>query len=522
MQMLSISRIFKSFKNAQSINCVLDSITSGLAEESGNALVRIWLIDKSDDGQKSSFSNSDERQQYLQLASSHGTSLSGESWQNIKGHFSRLPLGHRKIGHIGQGHEVLLPDLESDNEWIANPQWARDENICSFAGQPLTFKGQVIGVLAVFSRSPLNEEDMGILRAFAAQAAASIANAQAFEEISLLKKKLEEENEYLRQEVVQISQFKDIIGNSLPLQKVLEQIELVAPADSTVLINGESGTGKELIARAIHEKSKRQGKAMIKVNCASIPRELFESEFFGHVKGAFTGALRDRIGRFQLADGGTLFLDEVGEIPIDLQSKLLRVLQEGQFERVGDEKTIKTNVRIITATNRDLKAAISDGSFRQDLYYRLSVFPIEMPALKERLDDIPLLADFFLTQFSQRYGIRKPILKKKHLTQLQSYDWPGNIRELQNFVERALITSQRYGLNFELNSTEVTIAPTISDANEDILTEPEVRAFERANIIRALEECQWKVGGQRGAAAMLDMKPTTLASRIKAMNIVRC
>jgi transcriptional regulator with GAF, ATPase, and Fis domain len=521
MDILSTGQIFKSIEHMHSVDCVLDTITRGLSEQSGNALVRIWLLYTGDRSRQCACSPECIKERCLHLVSSHGESLQGEEWTKTSGNFSRFALGDRKIGHIGEGNEVLISQISQDNQWIKNPQWAQQEEIQSFAGQPLYFRGEVIGVLSVFSRKSLNEEDMGLLKAFAMQAAGTIANAQAFEEIKDLKEKLEQENEYLRQEVVRARQFKEIIGDSLPLHKVLEQIELVAPADSTVLINGESGTGKELIARAIHEKSKRSGKPMIKVNCASIPRELFESEFFGHVKGAFTGALRDRIGRFELADGGTLFLDEVGEIPLDLQSKLLRVLQEGQFERIGDEKTIRTNVRIIAATNRDLKAQIPDG-FRQDLYYRLSVFPIEMPSLKERPDDIPLLADFFLAQFSQRYGIRKPIMKKKHITQLQSYDWPGNIRELQNFIERALIISQRQEFNFEVQPTaNTTVHVSLSDADGDILTDGEIRAFERANIIQALEECNWKVGGAHGAAKMLQMKPTTLASRIKAMNISR-
>jgi transcriptional regulator with GAF, ATPase, and Fis domain len=522
MKMNSLSRIFKSFENIQSTDCVLGDITEGLASEEGNALVRIWLLDQGDRCRQCPFKSECLQQDCFQLVSSHGSSLSGCDWQNIDGRFSRLPRGVRKIGHIGTGVEVLIPCIGEDDTWIVEPTWAAQEKITSFAGQPLFFEGQVIGVLAVFSRVTLNEEDVNILKIFSTQAAAAIANAQAFEQIKYLKEKLEQENEYLRQEVVQVSQFKGIIGNSLPLNKVLEQIELVAPADSTVLITGESGTGKELIARGIHEKSRRADKPMIKVNCASIPRELFESEFFGHVKGAFTGALRDRLGRFELADGGTLFLDEVGEIPLDLQSKLLRVLQEGQFERIGDEKTIRTNVRIIAATNRDLKTVIKEGGFRQDLYYRLSVFPIELPSLRERLDDVPLLADFFLTQFSERYGIRKPLMKKKHISQLKSYDWPGNIRELQNFIERALIISQHGGLNFDLNSNEnVEVKVNIAEDTAEILTEPELRAFERTNIARALEECNWKVGGSGGAAEMLRMKSTTLASRIKAMNIER-
>ena len=235
------------------------------------------------------------------------------------------------------------------------------------------------------------------------------------------------------------------MGQSNALQNVFQQIELVAPTDATVLINGESGTGKELIALSIHQRSRRKKNPLIKVNCASIPKELFESEFFGHVKGAFTGAIKDRTGRFQLADGGTLFLDEIGEIPLEMQSKLLRVLQEGEYERIGDEKTQKVNVRIVAATNRDLKKEVDAKRFREDLYFRLNVFPLEIAPLRNRIDDIPLLADHFLKQSCRHMGLPKLQLKKKHVNLLQNYDWPGNIRELQNVIERGVYIIKREG-----------------------------------------------------------------------------
>ena len=290
------------------------------------------------------------------------------------------------------GIPLFVANTAEQSEWIARPEWATREQIRSFAGQPLVFGSETLGVIAVFSRVELSEIDIRWLRLFADQAAITIVNARAFEEIELLKRRLELENEYLREEISQSQAFGDIVGSSPALKKVLEQIDLVAGTNANVLILGESGTGKELVARAIHQRSQRRDRPLVKVNCASIPKELFESEFFGHAKGAFTGALRDRIGRFQLADGGTIFLDEVGEIPLDLQSKLLRVLQEREFERVGEETSRRVDVRIIAATNRDLEAESRAGRFREDLYYRLGVFPIQVPPLRDRAADIGPLA----------------------------------------------------------------------------------------------------------------------------------
>jgi transcriptional regulator with GAF, ATPase, and Fis domain len=266
-------------------------------------------------------------------------------------------------------------------------------------------------------------------------------DARAFEEIEQLKRRLELENEYLREEISQSQAFGDIVGSSPALQKVLEQIELVATTNANVLILGESGTGKELVARAIHQRSQRRDRPLVKVNCASIPKELFESEFFGHAKGAFTGALRDRIGRFQLADGGTIFLDEVGEIPLDLQNKLLRVLQEREFERVGEETSRRVDVRIIAATNRDLEAESRAGRFREDLYYRLGIFPIQVPPLRDRAADIGLLAAHFVRHFCEQLNLPSRKLTRGDVERLERFDWPGNVRELQNVIERALIRS---------------------------------------------------------------------------------
>jgi len=350
--------------------------------------------------------------------------------------------------------------------------------------------------------------------------------SQAYREICRLRNQLELENEYLQEEVLELQTFGGFIGKSPALQNILRQIEMVAPTDASVLITGESGTGKELIAHEMHTQSDRSARRMIRVNCASIPRELYESEFFGHVKGAFTGAVKDRAGRFELAHEGTLFLDEVGEIPLELQSKLLRVLQEGTFERVGDERTRNTDVRIIAATNRDLKREVEEGRFREDLYYRLNVFPIEVPPLRKRKEDIPLLAAHFLELSAKKLNHPKPKLSQANMHQLQGYDWPGNVRELQNVIERAIITSRSDKLRFDLpagKASREALPPnrTESDAGgkSRIRTFKEIKQLDRDNILAALEQTGGKVFGNGGAAELLNTRPTTLASRIKRLGL---
>ena len=320
-----------------------------------------------------------------------------------------------------------------------------------FLAVPMLYRDNVLGVLAMFTAAP-ESQGAGLVRqrVVADITAGALANARAFEEIERLRHKLELENEYLRQEISAEGAFYEMVGRSPSLQGVKRQIELVAPTDASVLILGESGTGKELVAREIHKQSNRGGGPLIKVNCAAIPRELYESEFFGHVKGSFTGAVANRAGRFEAADGGTLFLDEVGEIPLDMQTKLLRVLQEGQYERVGDETTREVNVRIVAATNRDLKGDVDARRFREDLYYRLNVFPVEVAPLRERSEDIELLARHFAELTCKKMHRRMLTLTPASLERLRNHDWPGNIRELQNVIERAVITARDGVLRVEL------------------------------------------------------------------------
>lgn len=319
----------------------------------------------------------------------------------------------------------------------------------------------------------------------------------------------------------------DIVGESRALKAILNRIQMVAPTDSTVLIFGETGTGKEVIAKEIHRRSRRAEKPLIRVNCASIPKELYESEFFGHVKGAFTGAFKDRIGRFEAANGGTLFLDEIGEIPLDLQSKLLRALQERQYERVGDDRTRRTDVRIVAATNRDLKEEVAAGRFREDLYYRLNVFPLEVAPLRHRTEDIALLAGHFMSLVVKEMNCPKARLTPAGVAALQNYDWPGNIRELRNVIERAVIVARGGAVEFDLPIRAVSPATAIGmplqdpPAEPEFLTEPEMLRRERDNLLIVLEKTGWKIKGPDGAAELLGVKPTTLLSRIKKMGLRR-
>jgi formate hydrogenlyase transcriptional activator len=347
---------------------------------------------------------------------------------------------------------------------------------------------------------------------------------QAHAEVERMKEQLEAENIYLQEEIKTEQGFVGLVGQSDAIQQVMKQVELVAPTDASVLITGESGTGKELVARAIHEKSNRCERPMIRVNCAAIPRELFESEFFGHIKGAYTGAIKDRSGRFELADGGTIFLDEVGEIPLELQSKLLRVLQEGQIERIGEEKTRNIDVRIIAATNRDLKADAEAKLFREDLYYRLNVFPVEVVPLRDRISDVPLLAAHFISLICKQHNRNEPRLTQANVNQLKAYHWPGNIRELQNIIERAIIISHDGRLQLDLpnshaESAEEASIPVLEQTETAPYTEQERLQRDRINIRAALEVANGKISGEQGAAELLGIKPTTLVSRMNSLGI---
>ena len=392
--------------------------------------------------------------------------------------------------------------------------WRKDGSSfpVEYTSTPIYEKEELAGAVIVFrdiSERKRNEQEL----------------QQAYAEVAQMKRRLEMENVYLQEELHINHDFKEIVGQSHVIQQVLSQIELVAPTMATVLVTGESGTGKELIARAIHGRSERSDRPLIRVNCAAIPDELFESEFFGHVKGSFTGAIKDRAGRFELANGGTIFLDEVGEIPLNLQSKLLRVLQEGQYERVGDEQTRNVDVRLIAATNKNLKTEVDNKKFREDLFFRLNVFPVEAVPLRARSEDIPLLTQHFISSICRKLNMPEPRLTRANIKQLQSYSWQGNVRELQNVIERAIIISKGNRMQFDLPTDHLEVMPALKRTEPDEktpqlpYTETERISRDRENIVLALKMCNNKISGANGAAEMLDIKPTTLASRIKNMKI---
>ncbi|HJS58582.1 MAG TPA: sigma 54-interacting transcriptional regulator [Vicinamibacteria bacterium] len=394
----------------------------------------------------------------------------------------------------------------------------------SYMGVPLLdLEGTVLGNLAVIDTKPMPEEPrlIAVFRLFGERAAAELRRLRAETAI----RELTGEAEYLREEIRTLHDPDQLLGRSPGLLEVRREIAQVAPTDTTVLILGETGTGKELVARALHGASRRRDRPLIVVNCAAIPASLIESEFFGHEKGAFTGATARREGRFALANGGTIFLDEIGELPLDLQPKLLRVLQEGEFEPVGGSHTRRVDVRVIAATNRDLDREVQDGRFRQDLYYRLNVFPLRVPPLRDRPEDVTLLASSFVRRFARKLGRPFEPLGLDAMARLRAYAWPGNVRELQNVMERAMVASRDGRLNLDRALPDT--APSIRDSPEAtaegsrILTLREMRELERANLVRALEASQWRIAGADGAARRLGMKPSTLNSRLKALGIRR-
>ena len=398
---------------------------------------------------------------------------------------------------------------------------------------PLRLEGAVIGCIGFHKRrlvDGVSPDQMGRLNLLSEIVANSLARKRseqqrqaAYEEVERLKRAAESERDYLREELARDAHVADIVGGSGALKRALEMVEAVASTKATVLITGESGVGKELIARAIHAQSSRASGPLVKVNCASVPKELFESEFFGHVRGAFTGAQKDRAGRFELADRGTIFLDEVGELPLDMQSKLLRVLQESEFERVGDDRTRRVDVRVIAATNRNLDADVARGTFRADLYYRLSVFPIEVPPLRSRKEDVVSLAEAFLRRYCQKLGRKPPAFNATQRDVLLAYDWPGNVRELENVIERAVILSRDGPLHLDLALSIGSQGPASAppSSGERVLTDTELRALERDNLVAALERASWRVSGNGGAAELLGIRPSTLRDRMKSLGVRR-
>ena len=412
---------------------------------------------------------------------------------------------------VGRIEDVLESGLE------VNPKWL-ELGFKVGCVLPLASRHRILGTLGLRRRDDTmyTDDEVNFLIQVANQIAVAVENALAYGEIRSLKDKLAEERVYLRDEVRTERNFEEVVGKSTVLRRVLRNVETVAPTDSTVLIYGETGTGKELVARAIHNLSPRRSKAFVKLNCAAIPTGLLESELFGHEKGAFTGAIAQRIGRFELADGGTIFLDEVGEIPLDLQTKLLRVLQEREFERLGSGRTLRTDARLIAATNRDLAALVEEKRFRADLFYRLNVFPVHMPPLHERPEDIPLLVRHFVEHYARRMKRAIETIPSETMEVLTRYRWPGNVRELQNLMERAVILSPGPVLHVPLGDLDVRATGGQPRGPAQTLEEAE-----RAHIVATLTDTNWVVAGARGAAARLGMNRSTLQFRMKKLGIMR-
>lgn len=420
---------------------------------------------------------------------------------------------------LRSGEASILSREELEREAIP-PEFG----LQSMAHIPLKGRNGIVGVLSLAARreGAFVAEDLLFLNQIAHQVAIAIENAVMFGQVTELKDKLAQEKLYLEDEIRTELNFEEIVGRSRALRRVLEQVETVAPTDSTVLIYGETGTGKELIARALHNLSARRASAFVKLNCAAIPTGLLESELFGHERGAFTGAISQRVGRFELAHHGTMFLDEIGEVPLELQPKLLRVLQEREFERLGSSRTLRTDARLIAATNRDLEALVGENKFRSDLYYRLNVFPVRVPALRERPEDVPLLVRHFVQHYSRQLGKSIDTVTPETMSLLVKYPWPGNVRELQNVIERATILTR--GPVLKVASEELRAArSTAHHRHVPLSPNRNMRSLldgtERQQILAALEQANWTIAGPGGAAALLEMKRSTLQSRIKKLGI---
>jgi formate hydrogenlyase transcriptional activator len=448
--------------------------------------------------------------------------------------WTALPVEEGPAGWVWQTQQPLIISNMAEETRFPRFQENLKESINSLCDLPLTTARRRLGALAFGSKqiAAYHAADVDFLQLVANQVAVAVENAQAFDEIEALKDKLEQEKVYLEEEVRTEHNFGEIIGESAALRRVLKEVETVAPTNSTVLIRGETGTGKDLVGRALHALSPRRERTFVKLNCAAIPTGLLESELFGHEKGAFTGAITQKIGRFELAHRGTLFLDEVGDIPLELQPKLLRAFQEQEFERLGSTRTIRVDVRLVAATNRDLTQMVADGRFRRDLYYRLNVFPVLLPPLRERREDIPMLARHFTQRFALQMGRRIETIPAAAMEALVGYSWPGNIREMQNVIERAVILSPGPALQVPLGDLTERMKDAGGRMNQEDPVHPSsfilhpskavtLAEAEREHILRALQAAHWVLRGPNGAAARLGMKRSTLQWKLKKLGIAR-
>lgn len=516
--------VTRGLASTENLETVLQSITTTLVEHAGARISRIHLLlhDHECDFCRERIAAG------LQTASDeralHRVATGGIPDDPTKHHRitldSNLPAAYLVRGRV----PVLVEDWRLDTTADRDEEMVRAWQalgIIGLAGYPLEYRGELLGCIGYIADHHIARDEFELLGIFADQAAMAIKSAQLFQEVERARERLLVENAYLQEELVQEGGFEGIVGDSPALRAVLRRVRQVAPVETTVLLTGETGTGKELIARALHAGSPRKNRPMIKVNCGAIPQGVVESELFGHEKGAFTGALQRRIGRFELAHQGTLFMDEVGELPLDTQVKLLRVLQEGEFERVGSTKPQATDVRLIAATNRNLEHEVANGRFRADLFYRLDVFPIRIPPLRERRSDIPLLVRHFLAHFQRK--LAKPLkdMSPRSMTQLEQYTWPGNIRELQNVLERAcvLATNPIVDLADQFPAPGRRAFATPSAETESAAEMLTLEQNERNHIRRALAAAGGKIHGPDGAAAMLAINPNTLRSRMQKLGI---
>jgi len=488
----------------------LTTIAQGLVDEFNASFARIWLLGPGDlcmECYKADFCANHEKCLHLKASAGKYINLSGE--------YRRVPLSESKLGRIAtNGEPICTSDLLNDDRF-PDKKWISENGFRSYGGYPLSLHEKLLGTIAMFSRHQITKPEFNHLCGFASQASIAIKCAQFFAEVEKLKNQLQAENIYLREEIKLEHNFDEIIGQSAALRYVLFKVEQIAATDTTVLILGETGTGKELIARAIHSRSARKDRPLVKVSCASLPANLIESELFGHERGAFTSAQTRQIGRFELADGATIFLDEIGELPLELQSRLLRVLQDGEFERLGNSHTIKADTRIIAATNRDLEEEVHRGNFRKDLWYRLDVFPITLPPLRERTDDIPLLVNFMIQKFTRKLGRQIQAIPSNVMKTLQTYGWPGNVRELENVIERAVINTR---------GSTLQLAEKLATSQVEELAKNQwvgLEQIERDYIFRVLEETRWKIEGRDGASRILDLNPSTLRGRMRKLGIQR-
>jgi formate hydrogenlyase transcriptional activator len=501
----ALDRITLEMTGTLDLDAVLESVTRGLVEDFGVALARVWLTEPGD--------------AMLHLRASSGLST------RVDGSYALVPIGARKIGQIAETGEALATNDVQNDERIADRAWARANGLVSFAGWPLQFRGSLEGVLATFARRALTDAERARMALFAHQAAIAIKNARLHARVAALEERLRAENAYLRAEAAGAEDAAAILGRCDGMASTLAHIRQVAPTTTTVLVQGETGTGKELVARAIHEMGPRRTGPFVRVNCAALTPSLVESELFGHEKGAFTGAHQRRMGRFELADGGTLLLDEIGELPLELQPKLLRVLQDQEFERLGGTRPVRVNVRVVSSTNRDLAAAVEAGRFRRDLFFRLAVFTIHVPPLRERPGDCVVLAHDLLRVQARRLG--KPLtgIAKGAMDRLLAHAWPGNVRELANVIERAAILAAGSTLGEgdfgHLAAPVPASAPALRGADDAQIPGDKLESVERAHIVRVLERTAWVIEGKKGAAAALGVAPSTLRSRMAQLGIRR-